>query len=182
VRASIPRAFDDVLLRAMHRDPLHRYPTMQAFGSSLLGFASRRSWHVWSEQFAGASPDPSLSERTTDETLAAARPKPRRVVRASVLLAIAIALLSCGVSALVRQASAVAPRAQASSAPSAPPRPVESAAASISVPVIPAAAVPPAPVVPASTHAAHPAPSHSAPNVVAGTPAERGSNGVAILE
>jgi serine/threonine-protein kinase len=187
VRASIPREFDDVLLRAMHRDPLHRYPTMQAFGSSLLGFASRRSWHVWSEQFAGASPHPSLSERTTDETLAAARPGPRRA-RAGVLLAItiAIALLSCGVSALVRPAPAVAPGVQASSAPSAPPRPVESSAASIPLPVA-ATDVPPAPVVPASAHAAHPAPSqsapsHFAPNVVAGTPAERGSNGVAILE
>ena len=38
---ALPAAFDDVVLRAMHRDPAKRYPSVRALGAALLPWAHR---------------------------------------------------------------------------------------------------------------------------------------------
>jgi serine/threonine protein kinase len=188
VRPSIPREFDEVLLRAMHRDPLHRYRSMQAFGSALLGFASRRSWHVWSTELAVAIPERGSLEQTADEGVSTARPIPPRRFRPAALapVALAIVLLGVGASALVRPAPAVATHAEAL-AISAPALPSEAPEASRVLPAASQSDAPPlatvAPVVDHVTPAAARSPRlRLAPATSTTRPAERGSNGVPIFD
>ncbi len=187
VRPSIPREFDDALLKALHRDPAHRYPTMAAFGSALLGFASRRGWHVWSPELGGVGPEVGALERTTAEALEAPRPRSRRRARSLVLAPVAVALaLGIGVSAkFVRSAPRELPAAAVAAAPAASTVP-----AAMPMPLAPPATEPPRPLaatapvveVPSAPVQAPRARRAPPPPVSAPKPAERGSNGVAIFD
>jgi serine/threonine-protein kinase len=64
--AAVPRAFDAVILRAMHRDPARRYPSVHALGSALLAFASRDAWTLWSTEFASEAQVESVASGETD--------------------------------------------------------------------------------------------------------------------
>jgi serine/threonine-protein kinase len=55
---SIPREFEAIVLRAMHRDPSKRFPSMHALGCSLLSFAGKDAWSRWGPEFTGMALDP----------------------------------------------------------------------------------------------------------------------------
>jgi serine/threonine-protein kinase len=50
--ARIPPAFDALVARAMHLNASERFPSMNALGSALLSFASRRAWNLWGDELA----------------------------------------------------------------------------------------------------------------------------------
>jgi serine/threonine-protein kinase len=51
---ALPSRFDEILLRALERDPASRYPSVHAFASLLLGFGGRETCAQWASEFAGA--------------------------------------------------------------------------------------------------------------------------------
>jgi serine/threonine-protein kinase len=53
--ALLPRAFDEVVLRAMRRDPLARYPSVAALGVALLPFASEEGRRLWERELTTAA-------------------------------------------------------------------------------------------------------------------------------
>jgi serine/threonine protein kinase len=177
VLASIPREFDDVLLRAMDRDPLHRYPTMHAFGAALLGFATKRSWHIWSTEFAALNPAHVSLERTAHDKLPTAWAMRRREGPRALKVALGLGVTLLCVSGALVHAASVSGTPVALPAPSSPiPPPIAAtppvASASVIEPADPpalslSATPPPAP------------PSRPAPTTRRD---ERGSNGVAIFD
>ncbi len=64
VRPGIPPALDDVVLRAMHRDPSKRFPSVYALGSALLSMGSKGAWAIWGPEFVIDSHDGSGLEAT----------------------------------------------------------------------------------------------------------------------
>jgi eukaryotic-like serine/threonine-protein kinase len=56
-RADLPREFDAIVEKAMHRDPARRYPSVHALGSALLSFADKVAWAVWAREFVGSLPE-----------------------------------------------------------------------------------------------------------------------------
>ena len=101
LRSGIPGEFDAVLLRALRPDPVLRYPSMTAFGSALLSFASAKAWHRWARELAGA-PELGSVEHTQDDGLGderaatslsvqpprTVRPRQARLLAAALLLAV----------------------------------------------------------------------------------------------
>ncbi|HEY2514499.1 MAG TPA: protein kinase [Polyangiaceae bacterium] len=200
VRSSIPPAFDAVLLRAMHREPLNRYPSMRAFGSALLGFASRRAWHVWAAEFGAAGAESGLESTALESApplplpAAPAPPAPARSARRGLPLLAAAALL-CGAlssggdphpAAATPLDAPPVPTPLVASLPRAPealPAPVASPSSSEQTPPLPALV--PAPKPTAQAHSPTPRLAHTtgSPSPLPSTrPAERGSNGVAIFD
>jgi serine/threonine protein kinase len=55
LRASLPREFDAIVERAMHRDPAQRFPSMKALGSALLSLGDKTAWTLWENDFIGGS-------------------------------------------------------------------------------------------------------------------------------
>jgi serine/threonine-protein kinase len=51
IRPDVPADFEAVILRAMHRAPGRRFPTMRAFGEALLPFASAGARALWTPVF-----------------------------------------------------------------------------------------------------------------------------------
>ncbi len=51
VKPSVPRQFGDLILRAIHRSPGGRFPSVRDFGLALLPFAGRRTAAVWELAF-----------------------------------------------------------------------------------------------------------------------------------
>jgi tRNA A-37 threonylcarbamoyl transferase component Bud32 len=51
----LPRAFDEVVLRAMHRDPAKRFPSVGSLGAALLTWASEAARERWAGEFGGAT-------------------------------------------------------------------------------------------------------------------------------
>jgi serine/threonine-protein kinase len=51
---SLPPEFDEMVLRAMSRDPASRFPSVQALGSALLSFGDKSAWALWEGEFLGA--------------------------------------------------------------------------------------------------------------------------------
>jgi hypothetical protein len=52
---SIPREFEAIVLRAMHREPSKRFPSVHALGGALLSFAGSEGWARWGREFTGAA-------------------------------------------------------------------------------------------------------------------------------
>jgi tRNA A-37 threonylcarbamoyl transferase component Bud32 len=52
----IPDGFDEVVLRAMSRDPRERFPSVRAFGAALLCFARERDRVAWSAELHDEAP------------------------------------------------------------------------------------------------------------------------------
>ncbi len=69
-RTSVPPGFDEVVLRAMHRDPARRFPSVTALGEALLAFAPDPVAAYWRGAFAPQEPEGPL-------------PPSRRVARSS---------------------------------------------------------------------------------------------------
>jgi hypothetical protein len=53
----IPAAFDAIVLRAMSRDPRHRFPSTRAFGAALLAFARPQDQAAWGAELQAHSPE-----------------------------------------------------------------------------------------------------------------------------
>lgn len=71
VRPGVPGKLDEIILRAMRREPEQRYPTVHALGSDLLNFASKRTRTVWQDEFLSSGStgrDPwTVQEHTLEE-------------------------------------------------------------------------------------------------------------------
>lgn len=50
---SVPRAFDEIVLRAMNRDPSKRFDSARALGAALFPLASDGARRAWAEEFGG---------------------------------------------------------------------------------------------------------------------------------
>lgn len=50
-REGLPPGFDEIVLRAMHRDPNKRYSSVHELGMALLSFGSKRAWTLWEPEF-----------------------------------------------------------------------------------------------------------------------------------
>jgi serine/threonine-protein kinase len=174
VDPELPRAFDDVVLRAMHRDPSKRFASVRELGASLLPWASDDVRERWASEFGV---DPS-----------ALRVPPRRTGARRFVPAVVVALLLVagvlGVRTWGRGGAADAPKERpiASGSAAAPPAPIAEPSASETVesapmPVASApSASPPPPVRPPARPQIRAATSASA-----ATP-ERGTNGALIVE
>jgi tRNA A-37 threonylcarbamoyl transferase component Bud32 len=53
-RADLGQQFDALVLRALHRTPGERFPSVHALGAALLAIASARAWAEWGPEFSGA--------------------------------------------------------------------------------------------------------------------------------
>jgi tRNA A-37 threonylcarbamoyl transferase component Bud32 len=53
LRPDLPREFDALVGKAMHRDPAIRFPSIRALGSALLSFGDRAEWALWEHEFIG---------------------------------------------------------------------------------------------------------------------------------
>jgi serine/threonine-protein kinase len=62
INPDLPPEFDDLVLRAMHRDPERRYPSVHALGGALLSFAGKLGWAIWGREFAGNAALDSVAE------------------------------------------------------------------------------------------------------------------------
>jgi serine/threonine protein kinase len=69
LRRTLPREFDAIVDRAMHRDPAKRFPSMEALGSALLSFADRTAWALWENEFTGLADDRNLWAGIDEGTL-----------------------------------------------------------------------------------------------------------------
>ncbi|MEM9190018.1 MAG: protein kinase [Myxococcota bacterium] len=56
VRPDLPTAFEEMIMRAMHPEPDHRFESMRAFGAALVNFATARAREYWSTEFASDFP------------------------------------------------------------------------------------------------------------------------------
>ena len=160
VREDLPKALDAVLLRALHHDPDARFPSMQAFGASLLRFANASTYGLWAREFE----EPANVDVTADDStvtpiaaapLATPRPEPRRTSRSWVPLALLLGLGALVTWGLARRTSEVQPASPSASPSASAPPP---GASSAPIVVATSSAPPPATVVSASA-APSPAPS-----------------------
>jgi len=175
----LPRAFDDVVLRAMHRDPSKRFASVRELGADLLPWASDEVQKRWASEFGV---DPS----------ALRMPQRRSGVRRLAPVVVVASLLVVGVigvRAWGHGEAADAPRELpiTTGTPSAPPAPtvepsVPEPAESAPVPASASASSvsPPAP----PTLPARPSsrPQIRATTSASATAPERGTNGALIVE
>jgi serine/threonine-protein kinase len=174
---SLPAAFDEVVLAAMHRDPGKRVPSVRVLGAALLPWASQEARTKWASEFVGG--------------VSGVVVRPRRGLRAAGAAAGVVLVVVAGVVAARGQRHdvpaaerAIVPQtlpAITVATPALPSPPAETSAAS------PSTSAPPAAVTPPTARSAAPArgaklipPAASAPPG-RGSP-ERGTNGALILE
>jgi serine/threonine-protein kinase len=55
IRDSLPPEFDELVLKAMNRQPANRFPSIQALGSALMSFGDKTAWALWEDEFLGTS-------------------------------------------------------------------------------------------------------------------------------
>jgi serine/threonine-protein kinase len=74
--SSLPALVDPVVLRALHRNPSERFPSVRAFGAALLPFAGERDRLAWSDELGGesATPRPSTPVEAGEAPAAAEMP------------------------------------------------------------------------------------------------------------
>jgi serine/threonine protein kinase len=166
---SLPPALDDVVLRAMHRDPGDRFPSVRALGAALLPWASAETRERHAGEF-GAN---------ASVVRARARPVPRRRrMLVAIGVAATAAALGVGARSLLSQGRptvwAPSAAAVAASVVSTPVGFPETTAA----PEQPAAAIPSARRIPT------PRATTGAPTNLSAPPGrpERGTNGALIVE
>jgi serine/threonine protein kinase len=91
INARVPEALDDVILRALHRDPAKRFPSMRAFARALLPFANEATTGPLERDFldrASAStaaadpspPRPSIKKAISEAETRLEAPAPRASV------------------------------------------------------------------------------------------------------
>jgi serine/threonine-protein kinase len=125
---TLPPEFDAAVLRAMHRDPAKRFPTVADLGSALLSFGDRTAWALWESEFTPNEPEGepwAVSQRTlhdrssTGECSREVRRHPAAVAAAPHRRWIVLALSVCAVLAFL--ANRVTARGLIAGAPSAAP-------------------------------------------------------------
>ncbi len=173
----LPAAFDDVVLRAMHREPAKRFASVRELGANLLPWASDEVKRRWASEFGV---DPS-----------ALSPPPRRTgVRRLALPFVAMGLLLLGVIGVRAWGRGNTPEAPgaasvSSESPSAPPPP------SVEAPASQSAERAPVPADSTASSASPPLPPPARPRVrpqsrpaasASAAPPERGTNGALIVE
>jgi serine/threonine-protein kinase len=174
---SLPAAFDEVVLAAMHRDPGKRVPSVRALGAALLPWASPEARTKWASEFVGGG--------------SGAIVRPRRGLRAAGAAAGVVLVVVVGVVAARGQRHdvpaverAIVPQslpaitASSSALPSPPP---ETSAASSSTSASPAAVMPPTARSAAPARGTKLIPLAASAPPGRGSP-ERGTNGALILE
>jgi serine/threonine-protein kinase len=154
---------DDLIVRAMAREPVARFADLRALGAALLPLASAAARGAWSQEFG--APPPASSEPV-------AAPRPRASVRAGsalVLVALVGGALWFGLRrSAAPRASAGAPPASSARLPApAVPASVAAPATRVAVALAPSAAAP-APV--PSAPPARPPPARRAPSLQARRP------------
>jgi eukaryotic-like serine/threonine-protein kinase len=171
----LPRAFDEVVLRAMHRDPSKRFASARELGASLLPWASDEVSEHWASEF-GVDP-------------AALRMPPRRagarrvamvVVVATVLLAGVLGVRAWGhADTATRTSEPPAP----SESPSAAPVPIpESPVTETAESAAPEASASAPPASPSPAARQRPRPQTRPATSASAAPPERGTNGALIVE
>jgi serine/threonine-protein kinase len=55
---SLPPEFDELVLRALARDPDKRFPSVHALGRALLPLANKSAWAIWEREFLGEPDGP----------------------------------------------------------------------------------------------------------------------------
>jgi serine/threonine-protein kinase len=174
---ALPDAFDDVVLRAMHRDPGRRFASVRDLGTALIPWASDEARARWAAEFApdGAGAPVRRTSRARRALGAAGV-----VLVAVVVLVAARTLRQVPVQASDRVARpSTLPAATAPTAPppsSLPPSPIEPSSST-------APPEGPAPATPAAARSVAPAhkPRPAQPAASTSSP-ERGTNGALILE
>ena len=168
---SLPAAFDQVVLHAMHRDPDRRIRSVRALGAALMPWASAPEKRRWAPEFGGSDGGVPRSRRTV-----------RAAGVAGALLVVAAVLVA---SRGLRQAPA-AERSAAVQTPAttAPPPPAAETSATPASSAVPLAAsvttaATAAPV--AARSALPPRNPKQAPPAESSAP-QRGTNGALILE
>jgi serine/threonine-protein kinase len=189
---SLPRAFDALVARAMHRDRERRFPSVKALGAALCAFASPPSAARWRRELGEPRPEEADRGAPTPPPLesdaSAEPPRGRRAWIGAAVVALALALLGAG--------AALRPRAPPSPSTPSPPPPAPSPAAI--APAVATADLAPAVVareedagrasaVASATTSAPPArrserASPRAPAPSASAAPERGTNGAFIVE
>jgi serine/threonine-protein kinase len=174
--AELPRAFDEVVLRAMHRDPSKRFASARELGASLLPWAGEEVRERWASEF-GVDPSALRMPRR--------RASGRRLAMVVVVVASLLAVGVLGVRVWGHKGAADAPRELpiASENPPAPPAPVAEPSAPETVESSPVPASAPSP----SASTPPPARPTSRPQTRATASAsaaapERGTNGALIVE
>ncbi|HEY8086762.1 MAG TPA: protein kinase [Polyangiaceae bacterium] len=180
---ALPQAFDDVVMRAMHRDPARRFPSVRELAIALLPWAS-----------AGVRAKWAVELRVDADAVTRGRRGP---MRRPLLAGVAVVLVAGGVALTLRarahhgdpavasSATSPVPEATTDLAPFTPPSPVTAVAAPTSSPVE-APSVAPVALRPtagrlagSSTRGNGPPPS---PSTASSRGAERGTNGALIVE
>jgi serine/threonine-protein kinase len=164
---SIPLGLEDVVLRAMLREPRERFESVEAFGRALLPFASSRARLIWEEVFGSPSsalPAPGAAAASSESVPATQEYAPAAGVASSspdvagelravpgrgrwIALAGVVALAAIGAFLALRgpPAAPAAARPVPAPAPSAPPL----AAPTSPVPAPPPTVAPAPPAAPA---------------------------------
>jgi eukaryotic-like serine/threonine-protein kinase len=73
VNPSLPTTFDDVVLRALQRDPEQRFADLDAFAAALMAFAAPRTWMAWGRELKAKEG----IERDAEDTRTAPPSQPR---------------------------------------------------------------------------------------------------------
>jgi serine/threonine protein kinase len=83
-RPDLPAAFEELVLRALHRVPAHRFSSVHALGLSLLPFASPTQRAVWEPVFTGDQPRRTLRSSSAPPPPSEAPRPPSALVAVSV--------------------------------------------------------------------------------------------------
>jgi serine/threonine-protein kinase len=173
----LPRGFDDVVRRAMSREPGDRFPSARALGSALLTFGDRALWARWGPEFAGVPPDVGTAPaEPTEHDARRGTPRPvpapvgRRRRRLGTKLAVGALALGCGLVLLGAAGLPIGRRARTATQPIASVQRLPSSAPVTDVSFTHAALIgPPAlPATPAQDSSAAGAPRGKAVPVVTG--------------
>jgi tRNA A-37 threonylcarbamoyl transferase component Bud32 len=132
LRPEVPPGFEEVVLRAMSRDPEGRFPSVHALGAALVPFADDRTQILWEEAFRGdaepAAPArpaaPAVVAAALDETVGGPRLSVRRPGRPFPRGVAAIALLALLAGFAVHRATRAPATSRASRVPPVAPQPV----------------------------------------------------------
>ncbi len=82
IEPSLPAEFDDLVLRAMAREPEARFPSVHALGRALLPFSDKTAWAIWQREFWGEPDEERHPWSTAAGTLADdGAPKPLVVTK-----------------------------------------------------------------------------------------------------